>query len=837
MQVRTSRMCIIALISLFSLFATQAEAQSHVFNQPSGSPMLRPKSRKAQMAKTSSGYTYSVLYNFCSAANCTDGKTPNAGLIEDAAGNLYGTTIGGGISSSSCQYDSQFIGCGTVFKIDIAGHETVLHAFCSVAGCVDGANPTASLIQDAEGNLYGTTYSGGANGGGTVFKVDNNGNETVLYSFCSASGCSDGKNPYAGLIRDADGNLYGTTVFGGNSNSSCSASTCGTVFQLDNTNHETVLYPFCSASGCTDGANPYASLLRDAAGNLYGTTYEGGNDIFECSGCGTVFKLDGAGHETVLHAFCTPSVGCADGYGPMDGLIEDAASNLYGTTSGGGVNDGTVFKLDSSGAETVLYNFCSLWNCADGGQPYAGLIQDAAGNLYGTTTDWGAHDGGIVFMLDDAGNETVLYNFCSDEPGSFCLDGAAPVAGVIQDGEGNLYGSTPFGGGNDGGAVFALFTGVGGRPVTVTATSTPNPSAQNRVVTLSAVVLGRGPTPGGTVTFEQGTIDLGTVTLSGGNASLTTTFTTTGSFSIVAEYSGDANYQATNSSPFTQVVTPYIPSVALTSNVNPSFVDQSVTFSAVVSGNEGPPTGAVEFKEGTTVLGTVVLGAGNASFTTAFTKNGTISIVASYLGDEHYKAENSKPLREVVEQYTTNTALASTPNPSTYSQAVTLTATVSSAGPVPAGIVTFKNGSTPLGIATLSGSVAKLTKATLTAGTSTITASYGGDAPDAKSTSLSLTQVVNQATSKTTLGSSPNPSTAGQNVTFKATVTSPTTKPTGTVTFMDGTTVLGTGTIAGGKASYSTAALSAGSHNITAVYSGTANITGSTTSVLVQTVN
>jgi uncharacterized repeat protein (TIGR03803 family) len=737
---------VISLLLLFG-FIAQAGAQDYTFHRLGVPPKLRAKAGKTHKAKIPSGApsNYQVLYNFCSAANCTDGDSPRAGLIQDAAGNLYGTTQLGGAK-----------GGGTVFKVDNTGQETVLYSFCSEGGenCTDGWQPYAGLIQDAAGNLYGTTSSGGAIGGGTVFKLDSAGQETVLYNFCSVlqvNNCLDGENPYGGVIQDSAGNLYGTTL-GGGANTKCYDG-CGTVFKVDNTGKETVLYNFCSVNepvACSDGNAPYAGLIQDSVGNLYGTTSLGGTDlagIFESGG--VVFKVDTTGHYSVLYSFCSLG-GCTDGYSPRAGLIQDAAGNLYGTTNDGGAqNGGAVFKLDNTGHETVLYSFCSASNCTDGLAPKGGVLQDAAGNLYGTTYEGGAntypdvcgYGCGAVFKLDNTGHETVLYNFCPDQ--NECTDGAFPVAGLVEDAAGNLYGTTAGGGAS---------------------------GVQN--------------------------LNAGTV------FKLATVFAT----------------------------------VTLTSSPNPAYVDQSVTLSAVVSGTGATPTGSVTFEDGTTALGTVTLANGKASLTTTFTTAGSFSIVADYSGDQTYGPANSSPLTQVVDQYTTSTALASSLNPSTYGQAVTLSATVSSTGPTPTGTVTFKNGSKSLGSASLSGGVANLTISTLAVGTLTITASYGGDAANEKSTSPALKQVVDKATSTTTIVSSVNPSNAGQTVKITATVTSPTTTPTGTVTFKNGSTVLGTGSLAAGKASYSTSTLSGGSHNITAAYNGTANISGSTSPVLVQTV-
>jgi uncharacterized repeat protein (TIGR03803 family) len=336
-----------------------------------------------------------------------------------------------------------------VFKVDTTGHETVLHNFCSATNCADGQLSYAGLILDPAGNLYGTTSQGGANNWGTVFKIDTNDQESVLYSFCSAANCADGQLPYAALIRDGAGNLYGTTTYGGANNG-------GTVFKLDAAGHETVLYSFCSATNCTDGQLPYAGLIQDVAGNLYGTTFGGGAIGAANFQGGTVFKLDAAGHETVLYSFCS-AANCTDGKQPYAGLVMDGAGNLYGTTSGGGAHGflntlgGTVFKLDPSRHETVVYSFCSAGGaqCTDGEMPLGGLVLDAAGNLYGAAPFGGANalisgNGvGVVFKVTKQGKESVLYNFCS---ALNCSDGLLPYAGLIQDAEGNLYGTTSAGG-------------------------------------------------------------------------------------------------------------------------------------------------------------------------------------------------------------------------------------------------------------------------------------------------------------------------------------------------------------------------------------------------------
>jgi uncharacterized repeat protein (TIGR03803 family) len=390
--------------------------------------------------------TESVLYTFCAQGgeNCTDGANPYAGVVFDQKGNLYGTTEDGGAYNNLCEGPPS--GCGTVFKLTPEGKETVLYSFCLQTNCADGAEPVADLIFDREGNLYGTTHYGGANNDGVVFELTPRGKYTVLHSFCARDNCKDGMSPQVGLVLDQQENLYGTTQYGGSYGA-------GVVFKVTPQGKETILYSFCAQGPpCTDGANPSAGLIFDQQGNLYGTTYRGGTDPFGCGGygCGVAFKLTLEGKEKVLYSFCAQS-GCPDGTQPYAGVVFDRKGNLYGTAGGGAQLDcggyppagcGVVFKLNPEGKETVLYSFCAQTNCTDGAGPYGGLIVDRLGNLYGTAAG-GAYEAGVVFKLTPKGKETVLYSLCSK---SGCTDGADPYGGLVFDRKGSLYGTTFYGG-------------------------------------------------------------------------------------------------------------------------------------------------------------------------------------------------------------------------------------------------------------------------------------------------------------------------------------------------------------------------------------------------------
>jgi uncharacterized repeat protein (TIGR03803 family) len=341
---------------------------------------------------------------------------------------------------------------GTVFKITPAGILTTLYSFCSQTNCTDGAEAEAGLFQAANGDLYGTTFYGGSHNHGTVFRITPTGTLTTLYSFCSQSGCADGDLPLARLVRAANRDLYGTTTSGGTHDG-------GTVFKITPSGTLTTLYSFCSQSACTDGLQPVAGLVQLADGDFYGTTQYGG-----ANSSGTVFKITPSGTLTTLYRFVCSQSGCPDGVDPTAGLVQAANGDLYGTTQLGGANSygGTVFKITPSGTLTTLYSFCSQGsypNCPDGAQPFAGLRQAADGDLYGTTQFGGANSyGGTVFKITSSGTLTTLYSFCSQ---SGCPDGTGPYPGLVQDTNGDFYGTTFSGGSAGDGTVFRLSVGLG----------------------------------------------------------------------------------------------------------------------------------------------------------------------------------------------------------------------------------------------------------------------------------------------------------------------------------------------------------------------------------------
>ncbi len=402
--------------------------------------------------------TLTTLHNFGQYGR---GARPD-GLILAADGNFYGTTAYGG--ATSCRWS-----CGTFFKMTPSGSLTTLYRFCSEGtypnACPDGYYPETELVQATNGDFYGTTFQGGANGqtGGTVFKITRAGALTTLYSFCSqgTNTCEDGLSPQ-GLIQASDGDFYGTTQGGGVYNQ-------GTIFRITPSGKLKTLYGFCSQghANCTDGAAPEAPIIQAANGDFYGTTNSGG-----AYDQGTFFNFASSGTLTTLYSFCpqvTAGV-CTGGQYPDTILVQDTGGDFYGTTSHGGANGdyGTVFKITSSGALTTIYSFCAETNCTDGGYPGLGLVLNANGDLYGTTGNYGANgQGGTIFELTPGGSLTTLYSFCSQGVYPACTDGDSP-ANLVQAANGDLYG-TAGGGANQNcaqfkygcGTIFSLSLGAG----------------------------------------------------------------------------------------------------------------------------------------------------------------------------------------------------------------------------------------------------------------------------------------------------------------------------------------------------------------------------------------
>lgn len=462
--------------------------------------------------------TEAALYSF---SGNPDGAYPESRLTADSAGNLYGTTLSGGLGS------------GTVFELSPNGSggwtETVLYNFCSQTNCADGANPKYAYVMfDSHGNLYGTTYAGGANnssacgnsGCGVVYELSpgqSGWTETVLYNFCSATNCTDGADPVNGVNMDGRGKLYGTTYNGG-------ANGTGAVFQLTPSGGswtEKVIYNISST---------YSGLAMDASGNIFGTTYR------------SVFRLHpllkGGWNASVVFTFANSA---KDGANPNGTPIVDSAGNIYGTTfTGGPSNKGVVYKLSRvSGkwTEQILHSFDGTY----GANPFAGLASDSAGNLYGNTTQGGRFSDGVIYELVAAsGYKFRALNAFGGENGNGAYGSMIMVGGY-------LYGTTYQGGVNGDGVVYA--SNANATATTTTLTSSPNPSQYGDLVTFTATVT-PAPPDGELITFEM----IGQGPLIGGKAVFQTSTLPVGRTRVRAIYFGDLNFLDSKSSWMGQIV-------------------------------------------------------------------------------------------------------------------------------------------------------------------------------------------------------------------------------------------------------------------------------------------
>ncbi len=418
----------------------------------------------SMIAVPASAQTYTTLTSFTDLNNEAEGP-----LIQGVNGNLYGTTHYGGVNS-----------WGEAYQISPEGALNVLYSFCPRKNCWDGGNPNVGMVLASNGSFYGTTGGGGTDGGyGTVFNLTPSGRRITLHSFSNTDGAQPGT-----LLQAPSGMFYGVAEIGGIANG-------GTIFSITGKGAFTTIYKFCSQTNCTDGSIPI-DLIQSSNGTLYGVTAFGGK--YNVTG-GTVFKITPAGALTSLYSFCALQ-NCADGEEPL-GLSQGSDGNLYGVTASGGANNaGTIFRIDSTGALTTIYNFCSQTACADGQNPVGSLVQATDGNFYGVTNLGGyTGDGtlgyGVIFRVTPQGAFTTLYTFCSQ--GGPCTDGSVPESGLVQATDGNFYGATWYGGTGVYGVVYKLSVGLG--PFVQTVPTAGKAGAK-------IIILGNGLTGTSAVTFN-----------------------------------------------------------------------------------------------------------------------------------------------------------------------------------------------------------------------------------------------------------------------------------------------------------------------------------------------
>ena len=529
---------------------------------------------------------------------------------------------------------------------------------------------------------------------------------------------------------------------------------------------------------------------------------------------GTVTFKDGAttlGTGTLSGGTATYSTSSLSVSGHTITAVYGGDTNFTGSTSSGltqTVNKGATTTAVSSSANPSVFGQSVT---------FTATVSSTSGTPSGTVT---FKDGATTLGTGTLSGGTATYSTSS-------LSVSGHTITAVYGGDTNFTGSTSSG----------LTQTVNKGATTTAVSSSANPSVFGQSVTFTATVSSTSGTPSGTVTFKDGATTLGSGTLSGGTATYSTSSLSVSGHTITAVYGGDTNFTGSTSSGLTQTVNKGATTTAVSSSPNPSVFGQSVTFTATVSSTSGTPSGTVTFKDGATTLGTGTLSGGTATYSTSSLSVSGHTITAVYGGDTNFTGSTSSGLTQTVNKGATTTAVSSSANPSVFGQSVTFTATVSSTSGTPSGTVTFKDGATTLGSGTLSGGTATYSTSSLSVSGHTITAVYGGDTNFTGSTSSGLTQTVNKGLTSTNVHTSHSPSAHGQSVTFTATVSAASGTPGGTVTFKDGATTLGSGTLSGGMASFSTAALGIGNHTITVVYGGDTNFTGSASSGMTQTVN
>jgi uncharacterized protein (TIGR03437 family) len=708
---------------------------------------------------------------------------------------------------------------GNVFVADpgTLGKLYVVPPGCTAFGCMvaigSGLTSPAAMALDGSGNLYvadqhnGEIYSltasshyssavpllGGFSiptgvawdGRDNLFVVDLGTNKVFEFgvapgSAASAVGTGVSFAEASGVAVDGSGNLFVADQESG-------------LFEFHPGDGYVQGYPL--AAGSQNVVQPFA-IAVDVAGNVY----------FTDLALGAVNKL------TVASGYQTVST-VASGFDEPQGVAVDIRGDVFVADA----NAGKVWEYAATPPAAALVSSLNP-SPLDAAVTFTATVSSALGTPTGTLTfKDGTTTLGTVGLVSGAGTFTTVL---------LGLGGHSITA--VWNGDGVFSGST---------STSAPLTQIINPDVASTMLiSSANPSAIGEPVTFTAFVSGSYGTPTGTVTFHDGSTPLGSTTLVSGIASLTTSSLAFGSHFITANYGGDGTFVSSAPAVVLQAVGVSATTTTLISSANPSAAGQLVTFTAVVSGSGGTPTGTVIFKDGTTTLGAPSLVSGTATFTTSSLALGSHSITANYGGDSNFASSASAALTQAVGVTATTTTLISSANPSAVGQLVTFTAVVSGSGGTPTGTVTFKDGTTNLGSISLVSGIASFTTSSLSPATHSITANYGGDSNFASSASAALTQAVGVTTTATTLIASANPSAAGQSVTFTASVTSSAGTPTGTVTFLDGATTLATVNLASGVATYTTSTLSVGNHSIVASYAGNSTFAASLSAVLTASV-
>jgi hypothetical protein len=788
------------------------------------------------------------------------GEDVGQSIAVDGAGNAYvtGYTASTNFPTTPGAFQTNFGGPETdsdafVTKLNPTGSSLVYSTYLGGSGPVQSTgvfNYGYGIAVDGSGDAYVTGFTsatdfpvtpgsfqttcGNTNSCANAFvsKINPTGSALVYSTYLGGSVGDLGH----GIAVDNSGNAYITgqasspdfPVTPGSFQTTCgNTNSCANAFvsKINPTGSALVYSTYLGGSGVDFGL----SIAVDSSDNAHVTgstessdfptmnplqpTYGGNGDAF-------VAMINPTGSALVYSTYLGGSEAEDAGtFGLAGAIAVDSLGNAYVT----GYTDSTDFPITPGAFQTVVHKY---------GAAFVTKLSPKGSALVYSTYLGGNGTNGNGIAVDSSGDAYVT--------GLTSSTNFPVTPGAFQTACGSIFwGGSKWCGDRSNAFVTKMYVPAA---TTTTLTSLPNPSAFGEAVTFTAVVSSAAGAPpdGETITFMDGKTVLGTGALSGGSASLTTSTLKLGTSKIDAEYGGDPNFLSSTSMTVSQVVSKAATTTTLVSSQNPSSYEQPVTFTVTVAPQfSGTPTGTVTFKNGTVALETATLVGGIASYTTTKLAVGTESITAVYNGSSSFTTSTSEAVSQLVNQATTTTTLVSSLNPSTFGQSVTFTATVAPQfSGMPTGTVTFKNGTGTLGTVALSGGVAKYTTTKLAVGTESITAVYNGSSSFTTSTSTPLSQVVNQATTTTTLASSLNPSNYKQSVTFTASVTPEVSGTvTGPVTFYDGTTALKTASLSGGVAKFATSTLTSGTHTITATYHGSTSFSGSTSVPLTQTVN